>query len=87
LIPYRLILGNYLASQLSKPDKPISAGMVISVPWNVFKGTESIEKPVVNLMLNRHLAGGLCRNIERYNLFDIIYFGIWNIYLNYIFAT
>jgi abhydrolase domain-containing protein 1/3 len=65
LIPYRLILGNYLASQFSKPDKPISAAMVISVPWNVFKGTESIEKPIVNLMLNRHLAGGLCKNIER----------------------
>jgi len=66
LIFYRLILGNYLASQFSKPDKPISAAMVISVPWNVFKGTESIEKPILNLLMNRHLAGGLCRNIERY---------------------
>ncbi|XP_069690269.1 phospholipase ABHD3 [Periplaneta americana] len=60
-----LILGNYLASQHSMPDKPICAAMVISVPWNVFKGTESIEKPFLNLLLNRHLAGGLCKNIER----------------------
>lgn len=60
-----LILGNYLASQFSKPDKPISAAMVISVPWNVFKGTESIERPILNLLMNRHLAGGLCKNIER----------------------
>ncbi|XP_023712649.1 phospholipase ABHD3 isoform X2 [Cryptotermes secundus] len=73
-----LILGNYLASQFSKPDKPISAAMVISVPWNVFKGTESIEKPIVNLMLNRHLAGGLCRNIERLKR-DKVPHGPWDL--------
>ena len=62
LSDFRLILGNYLASAT---EKLLTAAMVISVPWNVFKGTESIEKPVLNLLLNRHLAGGLCRNIER----------------------
>jgi hypothetical protein len=65
LISCRLILGNYLASQVFKTDRPLCAAMVISVPWNVFKGTESIERPVLNLMLNRHLAGGLRKNIQR----------------------
>lgn len=61
-----LILGNYLAGEeISKASKKIDAAMGISVPWNVFKGSDSIEKPLLNLMLNRHLVGNLCRTIER----------------------
>ncbi|KAK7866133.1 hypothetical protein R5R35_004782 [Gryllus longicercus] len=60
-----LILGNYLASKGGEARKIFSAAMVISVPWDVFKGTESIEKPIINLMLNWHLCGGLCKTVER----------------------
>ncbi|KAJ9582949.1 hypothetical protein L9F63_022710, partial [Diploptera punctata] len=77
-IYFRLILGNYLASQQPSAEKLLTAAMVISVPWNVFKGTESIEKPVLNLLLNRHLANGLCRNIERLKR-DKVPQGPWNL--------
>ncbi|XP_071441327.1 phospholipase ABHD3 [Hetaerina americana] len=61
-----LILGNYLAGEkISQASKKLNAAMGISVPWNVFKGSESIEKPLLNLLLNRHLVGNLCRTIER----------------------
>ncbi|XP_049814257.1 phospholipase ABHD3 [Schistocerca nitens] len=59
-----LILGNYLAAEELAARKKFVAAMVISVPWNVFKGSESIEKPFLNLMLNRHLCEGLCKLIE-----------------------
>lgn len=59
-----LILGNYLAAHEENACNYLSAAMLISVPWNVFKGTESIEKPVLNLMLNHHLASCLCKVIE-----------------------
>nr|CAD7438023.1 unnamed protein product [Timema bartmani] len=51
-----LILGNYLASKQIATRKFLTAAMLISVPWNVFKGTESIEKPIFNLLLNKHLS-------------------------------
>lgn len=57
-----LILGNYLAAH--SKDCGISAGMIISVPWNVFKGSESIEKPYLNNFLCRHLAESLLKTIE-----------------------
>ncbi|KAG8222396.1 hypothetical protein J437_LFUL003017 [Ladona fulva] len=61
-----LILGNYLAAEeKSGASKKLDAAMGISVPWNVFKGSDSIEKPLLNLMLNRHLVGNLCKTIER----------------------
>ncbi|BET02908.1 Abhydrolase domain containing [Nesidiocoris tenuis] len=58
-----LILGNYISSH-KDASKFLSAAMLISVPWNVFKGTVSIERPVVNLLLNRHLASCLCNIIR-----------------------
>ncbi|XP_043276395.1 phospholipase ABHD3 isoform X2 [Venturia canescens] len=72
-----LILGNYLAQQGKAAVNKLKASLIISVPWNVFEATKSIEKPYLNLMLNKHLAGNLCRNIETYHystesgLFDI----------------
>ncbi|XP_077286849.1 abhydrolase domain containing Hydr1 [Arctopsyche grandis] len=58
-----LILGNYLAGQ--GKNSGITAAMIISVPWNVFKGSESIEKPYLNNLLCRHLAGSLVKTIEK----------------------
>ncbi|XP_014239389.1 phospholipase ABHD3 [Cimex lectularius] len=58
-----LILGNYLTS-VQNSNRELTCAMLISVPWNVRVGCESIEQPVVNLMLNRHLASCLC-NIVR----------------------
>nr|CAD7461416.1 unnamed protein product [Timema tahoe] len=60
-----LILGNYLASKQIATRKFLTAAMLISVPWNVFKGTESIEKPIFNLLLNKHLVRELFKILER----------------------
>ncbi|XP_012288886.1 phospholipase ABHD3 [Orussus abietinus] len=62
-----LILGNYLAEQGHLAVGKIKAALIISVPWNVFEGTKSIEKPYLNLMLNKHLAGNLCRNVKHFH--------------------
>ncbi|KAL1123579.1 hypothetical protein AAG570_002655 [Ranatra chinensis] len=59
-----LILGNYITSVEDAPDN-LTCAMLISVPWNVFRGTESIEQPIVNLMLNWHLASSLCDVLKR----------------------
>lgn len=63
----RLILGNYLAQQGKTAVNKLKAALIISVPWNVWEATKSIEKPYLNLMLNKHLAGNLCRNVETYH--------------------
>ncbi|XP_067008660.1 protein ABHD1 [Anabrus simplex] len=60
-----MILGNYLAKEGPAAKKVITAAMLISVPWNAKKGSESIEKPILNLLLNRHLCGGLCQTVVR----------------------
>lgn len=59
-----LILGNYLSNQQEESSKMLNAAMLISAPWNVFVGTESIEKPVLNYLLNRHLAFCLRKTIH-----------------------
>ncbi|XP_014271542.1 phospholipase ABHD3 [Halyomorpha halys] len=59
-----LILGNYLSSAEGKKT-PLSCAMLISVPWNVHVGIESLEKPVLNLLLNKRLASRLCNIIRR----------------------
>jgi len=56
-----LILGNFLAGLGEAAGRLLSAAMIISVPWDVFKGSESIEKPILNRLLNYHLAGCLCK--------------------------
>uniref|UniRef100_A0A224XHT1 Putative alpha/beta hydrolase n=1 Tax=Panstrongylus lignarius TaxID=156445 RepID=A0A224XHT1_9HEMI len=58
-----LILGNYLAG-VEDSESHLTCAMLISVPWNVFIGVESIEQPIVNLMLNRHLASCLCNIVK-----------------------
>lgn len=63
-----LILGNYLAREGPAAASVLKSAMIISVPWNVFEGTKSIEKPFLNLMLNKHLAENLCRNVKNAEL-------------------
>jgi abhydrolase domain-containing protein 1/3 len=62
----RLVLGNYLASQQALSEKTLVAAMVISTPWNAFKAMDSLEKPVLNLLLNRYLTSGFFSFINRY---------------------
>ncbi|KAK7007486.1 Phospholipase abhd3, partial [Halocaridina rubra] len=59
-----MILGNYLVTRGEKASEYLVSAMVLSIPWNVFVGTESLERPLWNLLLNRHLAGCLCDSIR-----------------------
>ncbi|KAK4296341.1 hypothetical protein Pmani_031159 [Petrolisthes manimaculis] len=59
-----MILGNYLVTRGKQAAQHLVAAMVLSIPWNVFVGTESLEKPLWNLLLNRHLAHCLCESIR-----------------------
>ncbi|XP_011494645.1 PREDICTED: abhydrolase domain-containing protein 3-like [Ceratosolen solmsi marchali] len=61
-----LILGNYLAQYGKAAIGKLKAGYAISVPWNVFEATKSIEKPYLNLMLNKHLCSNLRRNVKHH---------------------
>uniref|UniRef100_A0A1B0CY64 Putative phospholipase abhd3 n=1 Tax=Lutzomyia longipalpis TaxID=7200 RepID=A0A1B0CY64_LUTLO len=65
-----LILGNYLAEHSDEARRSITAAKIISVPWDVKKGTASIEKPYLNSMLGRHLAGSLCATVSKYDIFQ-----------------
>lgn len=62
----RLILGNYLSQNGKKAVGELKAGLAISVPWNVFEATKSIEKPYLNLMLNWHLCDNLRQNVKNH---------------------
>lgn len=59
-----MILGNYLVTRQERAAEHLVAAMVLSIPWNVFVGTQSLEKPLWNLLLNRHLASCLCESIR-----------------------
>lgn len=59
-----ILLGNYLSQQGEKAKENLVAGMVVSVCWDCFKGTESLERAGLNWMLNRHLANCLVDSIK-----------------------
>lgn len=63
-----LILGNYLAVHAEEAREHITAAKIISVPWDIQKGTQSIEKPYLNSMLGRHLASSLCQTVKKYDV-------------------
>ncbi|KAL1377899.1 hypothetical protein pipiens_004108 [Culex pipiens pipiens] len=63
-----LILGNYLANYSEESKSILTAAQIISVPWDVNKGSDSIEQPYLNSMLGRHLAGSLCRTVRKYDI-------------------
>lgn len=60
-----MILGNFLVTRGQKARQYLEAAMVLSVPWNPFIGTESLEKPIWNLLLNRFLAQCLCDSLKQ----------------------
>lgn len=75
-----LILGNYLVRNAEKSKLILTAAFMISVPWNMYKGLESIERPVLNMMLNRHLTADLCRLISKHAVLNNDKFD-WNMKL------
>ncbi|KAL7294348.1 hypothetical protein TKK_0012356 [Trichogramma kaykai] len=79
-----LILGNYLAQRGRAAIGKLKAGLAISVPWNVFEATKSIEKPYLNLMLNKHLCGNLRRNVKHHAANDM---EEWNLDFDTIFKS
>ncbi|XP_055374370.1 protein ABHD1 [Condylostylus longicornis] len=64
-----LILGNYLSNHSEEAKRILTAAKIISVPWDVHKGTISIETPVLNCLLGRHLTSSLCRTLSRCEIF------------------
>ncbi|OXU31589.1 hypothetical protein TSAR_010251 [Trichomalopsis sarcophagae] len=61
-----LLLGNYLAQNGSDAIGKLKAALIISVPMNIFEATKSIEKPYINLMLNKYLCDNLQRILRRH---------------------
>jgi len=59
-----IILGNYLTDQGHKARDKVVAAMLISVCFDTFEGTRSLETPGLNLLLNRHLATTLVESIK-----------------------
>ncbi|KAJ6642732.1 Ceramide phosphoethanolamine synthase, partial [Pseudolycoriella hygida] len=64
-----LILGNYMAENGAEANKIFTACQLISVPWNVHKGSDSIEKPYLNSLLGQHLASNLCKTLNKCDVF------------------
>jgi len=59
-----IILGNYLTDQGEAAREKLHATMLISVCYDTFEGTKSLEKPGLNLLLNRNLASSLVESIK-----------------------
>ena len=59
-----IILGNYLAQHGEDVKNKLKSAMLVSVCFDTFKGTESLEKEGLNRMLNRHLANCLIQSIK-----------------------
>lgn len=71
-----ILLSNYLSQEGEKARNKLVAAMVISVCFDCFKGTESLEKYGMNRMLNRHLASCLVDSIKEvlHKIFTFWYF-------------
>ena len=59
-----IILGNYLADEGEAAANLLDAAFLVSVCFDTFRGTESLERKGINLMLNRHLAYCLVESIR-----------------------
>jgi len=59
-----IILGNYLTEKAELARSKLLAAMLVSVCYDTFEGCKSLEKPGLNLMLNRHLATCLVDSIK-----------------------
>ncbi|XP_066268373.1 phospholipase ABHD3-like isoform X2 [Branchiostoma lanceolatum] len=58
-----MIIFNYLA-KFGK-DCGLVAAMVMSMPWNTFKTTESLEEPLNRLLFNKYLTFGLRQHLRQ----------------------
>lgn len=65
-----LVLGNYLSLHSEESQKIFTACKIISCPWDVQKGTVSIEKPYLNSMLGKHLTSRLCHTLSQYEILN-----------------
>lgn len=59
-----IILGNYLVDHGDEARERLVSAMLVSVCFDTFKGSESLEQKGLNLMLNRHLAKCLVHTIK-----------------------
>ncbi|KAI5614984.1 phospholipase ABHD3, partial [Silurus asotus] len=59
-----MLLLNYLARKGS--DSKMIAGLTMSVIWNSFESSRSLEEPINKLLFNRHLTNNLCHTINRH---------------------
>jgi len=59
-----IILGNYLAEKGESARSKLHAAVLISVCFDTFEGTKSLETPGLNRLLNRHLATRLVATIK-----------------------
>lgn len=59
-----IILGNYMANEGEAVTSKLKAAMLVSVCFDTFQGTESLEKKGLNRMLNNHLAKCLVESIK-----------------------
>lgn len=60
-----IILSNYLVKMGKSKPTGLLAAMTVSVPWNTFKSSDSLEEPLNWFMFNRYLTNclhGLVRN-------------------------
>lgn len=65
-----LVLGNYLSRHSEEARKMFTACLIISVPWDVQKGSISIEKPYLNSLLGKHLTSRLCHTLSKYEILN-----------------
>ena len=59
-----IVLGNYLAGEGEAARELVDAALLVSVCFDTFRGTESIEQKGLNALLNRHLAHCLVSSIK-----------------------
>lgn len=74
ILPNSLLLGSFLSSNEQHTHKHFSAAMLLSVPWNLMKTTQNIEKPYLNRLLCSYLAKCLCNLVERLVKIDVSFF-------------
>lgn len=65
-----LLLGNYLAEHSDEARAIFTACHIISSPYAVHKVAESIEKPYLNCILDKHLTSRLCTILSQYEIID-----------------
>lgn len=61
-----MILTNYLANMGQTKPTGLIAAMTVSVPWDVFKSTKSLEEPLNWVIFNRHLTNLLCKLVMQH---------------------